>query len=366
MEITPGNIAAMRLVAQQLVSSDAQSPGDVARNLLAMQAQDFAASLWALGVRLPGCTIDDVYAAIDRGEIVRSWPMRGTLHFVAAEDLRWILDVTAERTIRSVGARQERLGLPDKALVRATKIAYELLGGGGRSTRAEFVKALSDGGVNTDGQLGYHIIWYLAHAGEVCWGPMVGTQQALVLSNEWLPPSTSLDRDSALGQFLYRYLAGHGPATLKDFAWWNKVLASDAKRALEAVRDGLTELTMGGSSYWITMETFDFVQSHLDAAKKSVLLLPSFDEHLLGYQDRSLVMSKDEAARVVPGNNGMFLPTVVIDGRVAGTWKRMGSKTKPAFESVPFATFSEAQQKGIRKAVRSYEAFLGRDFRIDS
>lgn len=359
LKTTADDIVNMRLVAQQLVASDAGEPADVVRNLLAMQAQDFAASQWAIGVRLPGATIDDVVEAMNRGSIVRSWPMRGTLHFVAAEDLQWMLSLTAERTLRGATTRRRGLGLTESVLEKSAAIATELLRGGKSVTRAEFVRTMGDGGVDASGERGYHIIWFLAHTGLVCWGPMERTQQKLVLSSEWLPHVGERSRDEALTEFLRRYCAGHGPATLKDFAWWNKLTVADAKRALEGARDGLIELLLGDTSYWITAETHAYVQPHLTKAKKSVLALPAFDEHLLGYQDRSLMLEPEHARRVNAGGNGMFYPTIVTAGHVAGTWKKSATKGRLEIHRSPFRSLDAAQEKGFDRAVGLYAKFLG-------
>jgi hypothetical protein len=350
---------ALRLATLRLVGSDARTPAEAVRSLLALQAQDFPAVKWAIGTRTPGSTLADVHAAFDDGSVVRSWPMRGTLHAVAAEDLRWILDLTAERTLKGQARPRAERGLDDATIEQAARVARELLQGGGRASRSTFLAALDEGGVPTKEQAGYHVISHLAHSQVICWGPMAGDQQALVLCDEWLPPTPARSRDETLGMFLLRYLQGHGPATLQDFSWWNKLTVSDSKRALDVVRDDLAEMTVEGASYWIPHAELERASAARSRARKSVLLLPAFDEHLLGYQNRSSVLDAAFMPQVVPGNNGIFKPTVVIGGEVAGTWARSGTKAKPVVTTNELKPFSSANLRAVDDECRRYADFLG-------
>jgi hypothetical protein len=211
-----------------------------------MQAQDFAAALWAIGVRVDGATAASVTRALDEGHIVRSWPMRGTLHFVAAEDLGWMLELGAPRVIRSMAARHRDLELDDGVFRASRDLAERLLSGGGRASREELMAALEAGGISTAGQRGYHIIAHLAMTGTVCWGPASGTQQALVLVEEWIRSPRALDRDEALGELVLRYLSGHGPATLQDFVGWSKLTVAEAKIGFAVAAGALVELSHDG------------------------------------------------------------------------------------------------------------------------
>src|SRR5688500_18369236 len=103
----------LRLASQGLLGAGERpdSAGGVVRWMTAMQAQDLQAALWAVGVRLTGSGVSDVRAAINAGTIVRSWPMRGTLHLVAPEDLRWMLELTADRLTKGIAARHRELGI---------------------------------------------------------------------------------------------------------------------------------------------------------------------------------------------------------------------------------------------------------------
>lgn len=345
----------MRLQTQHLVNGSLTLPEEIVRHMLAMQAQNFGASQWAVGIRLPGSTTKSVVAAFDSGKIVRSWPMRGTLHLIDPQDLRQILTVTWPRMLQGLATRHRQLELDEKTLKQARKIAEEKLQGGQRSTRKQMLEAFASNGLEVDNQRGPHMIGYLAQEGVVCWGPLQGKEQLLVLLDEWAPPlQTTFDRDESLGALALRYFSSHGPATVKDFAWWTKMTLTDVRRGIEVAKHDLVELQSNDTSYWMSAEAHDLVQPDLALAKQSVLALPAFDEHLLGYQNRLSVLPSEYADRIVPGNNGMFLPTIVSGGQVVGTWRKSAKNV----EATWFDTATKREEKDFAASAQDCQAFV--------
>jgi len=355
----------LRLMNQRIqrppvsAANNADATAETVRHLLAVQAQDFQQAVWALGLR-SGDTRAAVEAALERGDVVRSWPMRGTLHFVDPHDLRWMLRLTGPRMLAQSATRRSELGLDQPTLDRAREVAFSVLSGGRRLGRAEFQRELEAAGIGTAGQRGYHLIFYLTVTGIVVWGPPQVGQQALVLLDEWSPDigETSLRADS-LGRFFCRYLAGHAPATVRDFAWWAKVTLTDAKAALDAVRGELVEIRYADQSYFITRADEGSLR-HPGTAAGAVHALAGFDEYLLGYQDRSQVLPADTARFVVPGKNGIFLPTIVAGGQVVGTWRRAVHPDGVTVTAQPFIPVRDADEEAFAKSVARYGEFLGR------
>jgi hypothetical protein len=328
------------------------APAEIARQLLAIQAQDFPQALWALGLRSPNATRAEVLSSLESGHIVRSSPLRGTLFFVAAEDLRWLLSITAERSLASMKTRHRQLGLDAATFDRARDVAETVLSGTALG-RDEFLRAIEHDGISTEGQRGYHIIWNLAQRGIACWGPPHNRQQALVLVDDWIPQQPSLEREEALRRLALRYFTGHGPARVADLAWWAKLTAADARTALALSRPLLTELTLDGASYWIATEELEGASS----AARSLWALPGFDEYLLGYQDRTLALAPEHSNRIVPGSNGIFLRMMVAEGRVVGTWRLAGSGGSATISAEPFATLSSDDAAAFERECRRYRAF---------
>ena len=344
-------ITALRLAAQGIDRPTASGPTEVVRHLLALQSQDYASGLWTIGLRTDGATRDDVEVAQAAGSIVRSWPMRGTLHFVAAEDLGWMLELTAERIIRSAAGRHRQLELADADFERAAAIARERLAGGIHLDRRELLAAFEQGGLSTAGQRGVHVLGKLAQLRVI----VLCSQSDWALYDEWIPIPRRLERDEALREFAARYFFAHGPATIRDFSWWSSLTLTDARRALELARDQLDELEADGITYYL--------RPSLEPAKAAVHLLPGFDEYLLGYSDRSAPLAGAAMDRIVPGGNGVFLPTIVVNGEVVGSWRRATTGRKTGAKTVltpqPFHELTATAQAGIEKAARRYGRFLG-------
>ncbi len=352
----------LRLASQRLIGPGCTSAADAVRWMTAMQAQDLPAALWAVGQRVPGSRLLDVRAALDRGEVVRSWPMRGTLHLVASEDLRWMLAITADRTLRALAARHRQLGITDADVQAAREAALGLVSGGGAASRDKLFRAFEAAGQPTAGQRGVHLLLVLCLRSWLVQGPLAGKQQLLVACEEWIKDSRMLDREEGTAEWLLRYVRSHGPATERDFAWWTGIPLTDVRAALAAVREQLVELVFEGVSYWLAPATAELLDGVVPGAR-SVLLLPGFDEFLLGYTDRSHVLDPEQADKVVPGGNGVFRKTIVAGGEVVGTWAAVPQAGAIGVVPEPFDPVNglrPAAQKSFALQAAKYRGFLGR------
>jgi len=207
--------------------------------------------------------------------------MRGTLHLVAAEDIGWMLDLTAARTLQSLTTRHRGLEIDESVVAHARDVTTGLLQGGRNATRAEVFEAFESAGIDTAGQRGPHLLGALHQRQHLCLGPMRGNDQAVVLLAEWVQnPRSFDDRDEALGEFVRRFFLSHGPATIRDFTWWTKLPMKDAAVGISVARELLEELIIDDTGYWMA-------PGLPDRPSKRVHALPGFDEFLLGYQDRT-------------------------------------------------------------------------------
>jgi hypothetical protein len=360
------DITRRRLDSQALTGALSGRPAEVVDRLLALQSQDLRWGKWAVGVRSPGTTSADVDALIDSGRIVRSWPMRGTLHLVPAVDLGWMLMLTTARLWAGSATRRRDLDLDEATIERARTVAVEALSGGRELSRAAFLDRLAQHGIDASGQRGYHLIWHLAQSGTLCWGRQLDTQQMLVLLDEWVPDPRRLDRDEALGEFLVRYLAGHGPAPLTDFAWWSQLTMADAKTALAVAGPTLLGFDVDGVTHLLpaASDVAPLARAGSGRGRGAVLALPGFDEHLLGYRDRSFAIEPENLTRVVPGKNGIFLPLLVRAGRVVGTWRRDWQPKLITVEPRPFAELPAPAARSADRSLHEYADFLGRTVQV--
>ncbi|MEW6130808.1 MAG: winged helix DNA-binding domain-containing protein [Acidobacteriota bacterium] len=346
------DIPKQRLHNQHLAITKFKKPGDVVAWLGAVQAQDFPGSLWAIGLRTQNALEADIHKAIAERSIVRTWPMRGTLHFVAATDAHWMLKLLASRVIAGIKRRSQQMELTEADIIRSEKILVRALEGGNQLTRGAMYKLLENAGISTTNSRGLHILGRLAHERLICFGAREGKQPTFVLLDEWVPAPKHLERDEALAELARRYFTSHAPATLQDFVWWSGLTMTDARTAIDLAKAFLVQENLADVTYWMP--------SSMPSAKleKSIaFLLPPFDEYTVAYKDRSAVLDP-MYANFLHNGNGIFSPIIVINGQVVGIWKRTVKKEKLIIQSTPFTKFSKAQTRSIRDAANRYGEFI--------
>ncbi|HEX7662768.1 MAG TPA: winged helix DNA-binding domain-containing protein [Pseudonocardiaceae bacterium] len=346
-------LATLRLAALGISRPASNDPVQVVRELLAVQAQDYEGALWAIGLRTAAASRAEIEAAHEAGAIVRSWPMRGTLHFVAAEDLGWMLTLTAERILRSAAGRHRQLELGASDFDRGAEIAYEALHGGRSLERRELLRTFDAAGLSTAGQRGAHLLLALAVRGHL----VLRGKNTWTLAEEWITRSRELAHDEALHELAVRYFRSHGPATVRDLARWSSLTLTDARRAAASARGRLEAVEVEGTEY--------LMRPGLEPASDGVWLLPGFDEYLLGYADRSAALAGADSAIVAPGGNGLFRPTVVIDGEVVGVWRRTTLATSVQLALEPFDSISPGARGRAARAASRYGRFLAVPARVD-
>jgi hypothetical protein len=348
------DIAQQRLYNQHISGPPFEQPSDVVAWLGALQAQDYAGAKWSIGLRLARTTDAAIEQAIAAKTIVRTWPMRGTLHFVASADARWMLELLTPRVIAQAAGRYRQLELDEAIFTRSKELFATALQGGRQLTREEMLQLLEQANIFTAGQRGYHILCRSAQDGLICFGPPRGKQQTFTLLDEWAPQPKRLARDEALAELTRRYFISHGPATVRDFAWWAGLTLTEARAGLEMVKTQLRQESIDDQVYWLSADRPASPDNW-----PMVSLLPGFDEYLLGYTDRSAVLQPSHAPKISPGGNGVFNPTIVIDGQVAGTWKRTIKKETVVMTLSPFTSLTKAENQAVTVAAHHYGSFLG-------
>lgn len=374
------NITQQRLRTQHLAGAGFHAPADVVRWFGAVQAQDYPGALWAVGIRTAGATEADVEQAVADRAIVRTWPLRGTLHFVAPEDVRWMLTHFAPRTVARAALRFKQLELDERTFARSAALFVKALQGGRQLSRPRMYALLERAGIPTGDNRGLHILWRCAHDGLICFGAREGKQHTFTLLAEWVPPVTILSRDEALAELALRYVTSHGPATLKDFGWWSGLSAADARSALEMARPDLQSDRIEGAVYWHAGRppsrfelwraspkpckggTDGSAPTRNKARSPHAVLLPPYDEYTVAYQDRGAALDPKHAAAA---RNGIFSPTILLNGRIAGTWTRRLTNDSVTIGLRSFATLTDGPARAVAAAAARYGRFIGRPVRID-
>lgn len=343
----------MRLYTQGLDHPAFSNPAEVVRFFGAVQAQDYPAALWAIGLRLPGMTCADIERAIAEKRITRQYPMRGTVHFVTAEDIRWIQALIGPRSrgLINNAARNNGLNLDEAAFLKANDVLAKALQGGRQMTRKELYAALEQAGLASKGLSPLLLLQRAIVDGVLCYATMRGKQHTLALQDEWLPYFPVLERDAALAELARRYFASHGPATDRDFAWWSSLTLTEARSALAMVRDELSSAEVEGQTYWFSPA----VPTDL-SLDPSVLLLPNYDEYTVAYKDRSAVIEP----QYMEISFHALSPTLLVDGRVVGTWKRVINKDTIAVTLSPFKPAALDMDK-LNQVLKRFGEFWGNE-----
>lgn len=347
------DIGRLRLHTQHISSAGLLTPQQIVGWMGGMQGQDFPGVKWSIGLRMPESCETDINQAFDQGAIIRTWPMRGTLHVVAAADVRWMLSLTSPGNIAGSKRRRDALELDDKTLALCRKVFEKILQGGKQKSREQMYSALESAGISTEGQRGYHILWNSALHGLICFAATTPKEQTFALLDEWVCPVKDKPRGDALAELAWRYFTSRGPATLQDFIWWSGLSAGEARAGFEAVKPQLQQEVLNKQTFWMAPDV------SLHNKQEFAVALPGFDEYLLGYKDRSAVLDSRHAEKVCPGGNGVFASTIVVNGRVAGTWKRALKRSGIEIKAIPFAKLDKAEHGLFKKAAERYAAFLG-------
>lgn len=353
-----------RIIAQGLVpATAARSPLDAVKNLAALQGQQASAIPWAIGVRCAGVSRARVEESFARGELVRSWPMRGTVHVTSARDHHWLRRLLRHR--RAAWERQAlSMGLDDALVERAAQVACDLLETSPQGvSRAELVTAWGSSGIDTvtasssqDGLRRRHLIMRLNLDGVLTAGP-VRAGEHLIVDARPLPDAPGVAKgesghEEALAVLAARYAWGHGPIDEADLARWTGLTLTEARRALAGAREagesvGLPLAERGGGL--ARADLADLVED-FRAEAEAMLALPSFDELHVGYKDRSCLTDEAGEALICPAKNGMFRPIAVAGGRLVAV-RAPGSQVVAADG---YGTYEES----ARRAFGDWEKWL--------
>ena len=307
-------ILKIRLSSQRIAKYEFLDPAEIVKWMAGIQAQDESGARWSIGLRVPGSTEIDITNSIKNREILRTWLFRGTLHYVAREDLLWLLKLLAPYVIKGNTRRYEQLGLDGNVFKKSQTVLAKFLREKSEATRGELKNILTDAGISAEDQRLPYLLQHAALDGSIYISGMHGREMKFRLLSELDLQKPDLDRDELLAKLAERYFHSHGSATIYDFAWWSGLPMNDAREGLAGCQV-LKEMVFEGESYW----TFD--ENTKATIEPLACLLPPFDEYLLGYRDRDLVLDPAFAKKVNRGG-GILKPTLLINGKVSGTWRQ--------------------------------------------
>lgn len=356
--MTLKEISNIRILSQRIGATEFKTAGDVVGWMGAMQAQDYSMAKWAIGIRMSDSTDKRIESSLDKGEIIRTHLMRPTWHFVSAKDIYWMLDLSAQKIKSSMRSNHKELELSESIFTKSSGIIEKALANRKSLTREEVGEEFNKAKIRTDGNRLSHLLTRAELDGLICSGPRKDNKITYALLRERVPAKNVFTREESLFELAKRYFTSHCPATLQDFVWWSGLSVNEARRALELVKSGfITEI--------ISSEKYIFPNSSPvnTFGKTSVFLLPSFDEFLISYKDRSASLSLVNNRKTV-SSNGIFYPVVVVNGQVAGLWKRTLKKNKVIIEPAMFQKHDKTSRNKIEKAASGIGHFLNKEIEV--
>ena len=320
--MTTKELLNIRLENQLLTGNGLRKAEEIVGYMGAMQAQTFEMAKWGIGVRSESLNRSGIEQAIDAGKIVRLHILRPTWHFVAAEDLHWMSDLSLPRIKPIYIGYCRSCGLDEAVIRNSFPLIEKALEGNNHLTGAEIGAELNRQGVRAEASDVRCILSRAEVEGIVCSGKMKGKNPTYALKEEWVPRREHLTAEEAQDRLARRFFTSHGPATLQDFVWWSGLTLTDARRALNGIKEEFTRETLNGREFWMKKE----VRCSGDGSD-SALLLPPFDEFVVSYKDRSELIGEEHYGKVMT-KNGLFSPTVMLNGEIVGAWKKETGKGK--------------------------------------
>ena len=347
----PVHLARERLLNQRLAGNGLASPQAVVEWMGAVQAQEFVDAQWALALRSRQKTRNAIEQALHNGAILRTHVLRPTWHFVAPADIRWMLALTGPYISKRMAPYNRKLELDRSVFRKSQAIFARALRGGTYLTRQELKTALQRGGVDPgDVQRLAHLVMQAELDALICSGPRRGKQFTYALLDERVPASPPRSRDASLAELARRYFTSHGPAQVRDFAWWSGLPAGDARTGVAMVEAELERHDSGGCTYWSAPAP------RARRVTTGTWLLPIYDEYLVGYKDRSAAFDRSRWTRTTWPES--LNAAVVIDGVVVGTWRRVIAGNRVEVAVKQFARLTSPERSGIERAAAAYGDFM--------
>jgi hypothetical protein len=345
------DIAQWRLRGQFLVRPHAASAGDVVRSLLAVQAENPGQAGWAVASRTVDPDQADLAGLLDEGTVVRTHVLRPTWHYVRAQDIGWLLDLTGPRIRRITGqALRVVHGLDERSAAAALDAITRALALRGHLTRGQLADELREHGLADRGQA---LMVLLAHAeleGVICSGRPADGEHTYALLSERVPAPRRLDHGKALAELALRYFTGHGPATERDLTYWASLTLTDVRAGLAEVRDRLDSFQHDGRTYWHAPG--DAPGAPQEPAGH---LLQILDETYRGYQDSRWVL---DAAGAVPRTRETSIGMALVDAQIVASMRRTINRDHVLFELRPYRPLTPAQTQAVDQAAARYGTYL--------
>lgn len=318
------NPVSARLLNHQLICPQFAAPHDVVAWMGMMQAQEYRMMRWAVAMRTIQPSAKAFEKDFNEGRIVRTHLFRTTWQLVPGEDYGWMLELCRESALRGLRGWMKGNGvsIPEAEQDAVQQVFADVLSGSRSVLKSDFASALESRGMAMNDQhLSYHIR-LAEYAGVLCSGDLTPLKKSYSLVADKLPGTSHLPREEATALLARKYFQSHGPATLEDFAWWCGLGINACRKGVDALGAELVR------ERWKGLDFFFHRDSRTRGFRSGrVHLLPPYDEYLIGYKSRQVVLHPDHSHHA-HNHRGIFWPVVLQDGEVIGTWNTSSGKVE--------------------------------------
>ena len=341
------NAIAIRLLNQQLICPQFSHPAELVNYMGAIQAQEYRLMRWAVAMRTRKPSAKAFKKAFDDGQIIRLHLMRGTWQLVSADNYWPLLELCSPKAMAVTKGwmHSNKINIGDDEEARIRQILIQTAGNKGSVTKEDFIQALTQENIHMDDhRLSYHI--RMAElTGTLCSGDLLPMKATYALAAEKVKPRMKVDHDEALLILTRNYFQSRQPATLEDFVWWSGMNVSDCKRGIALMGHSIHAEKWKRRTFYLTdnCRTRGF-------RKGKYLLIPPYDEYLISYKSRDIVLSPDFRHKA-HNNSGIFQPVITHDGIICGNWTPFRETCQTAFFLGEHDTDLEEEWTRYRKAM---------------
>lgn len=345
-------ITNIRVLSQQLSTSQFDQPKELVKWMGAIQAQEYNMAKWAIGARLKSGSLQQVEESLKRGEIIRTHIMRPTWHFVPAEDLRWMSQLSGHRVKDAYDSYARKFGIPESTHTTCSKLFEIILRDNNHLTKQEISNELNRAGVLHDPHIAHYFINRAEAMGLICSGIDKNKKITYALLDERIPPTKELHKDEALAELARRYFRSHSPASLQDFLWWSGLTITETRKAINLISTELNKDRFASQELFVHQSWVDH-----QPCDDVLHFLPPFDEYLISYKDRSAALNPKHYPKAF-NNFGTFYPVILHNGKIIGNWEKVTKKGEVTIETTFFEKGTKVEKKLLEEAEKKYSSYL--------
>ena len=309
-------LSTIRLLNQQLVAQQFNDPVSVVSHMGAMQAQEYRMMRWAVAMRTRKPSAAAFRKAFDSGQIIRLHLMRGTWQLVSTDDYWPLVELCAPKALavtkgwmhsNGITISDEEVRLVRDILLRTANDLRSV-------TKEDFVQALAEKDLTMDDhRLSYHI--RMAEiTGALCSGDLLPMKATYALTANKVKTHVEMDRDETLMLLTRKYFQSRQPASLEDFVWWSGLNIGECRKGIALLGETIHCVKYRKREFYVTDDcrTRGF-------RRGKFLLIPPYDEYLIGYKSRDIVLPPEHRHRA-HNNSGIFQPIIAHNGIICGNW----------------------------------------------